>query len=614
MPLNFSLLPNEVLTLIAEYLPLNDLATFIRVSRQLYSLGIRRLLRLAFTFQPRERDSVFEWACENGHLPLVKSLLDLGVSRYLGRLGFDWSFEAAAKNGQTEVIKFLLLESDTPKYLTSRPPGIPPAADAEIPPLHYSILRILLWREDNVSELYDTFCVLRRARDPPDGGTNVSHTPNLLHLAAKRRNAVMARELLRFPYDDVWGENVDDLDMFMHTPLHFAASANASLVVERLVQAKADLGSVDWSGATPLHHAATRGHVDMCELLLNAGANPFVADKNGMTPWHYAEKNAHHKVIELLREKTGVNVPPVQHRHADETSLNFYSRSLDQFLEDGGLDPDLFLEGDSPLQIAVNAQNAAVVQLLLDAGADINQPDDESGDTILHYASAEGYYDMVVLLLDNGADLSAVNDDECMPLHLAADAGHVSVARLLLNAGADSSACDNLDKTPLHYAAAEGNGLVVEALLEAGASVQVHDSFGRSPLLEAADYGYPAVVKRLIAEGANVSAADAFGRTPLHVAASAGHQEVVQLLLDSGADVDAQDDDGFTALHQSGHDGTEGIAEQDVQSYQTAHALQVSFEHRTGSRPLRGNTDEVNTMELTLRSGRVVVERGHRER
>jgi hypothetical protein len=276
---SFNCLPNEVLTLIAEYLAINDLAAFIRVSRQLYSLGIRRLLRLALTFQPQDRDSVFEWACENGRLPLVKSLIDLGVRRYLGTLGFDWSFEAAARNGQTEVIRFLLLETDAPKHLTARLPGIPPTTDAEIPLLHYSILRILLWLDDNAYEVYDAFC---RGKDrvlcgiidlidPLNGGVPASHTPTPLHIAAKRRNVRMANEILGYAYDG-WFD-ADVFDIFMHTPLHFAASANASLIVDQLILAKASLESPDWSGATPLHHAATRGHVDICKFLLNRGAD-----------------------------------------------------------------------------------------------------------------------------------------------------------------------------------------------------------------------------------------------------------------------------------------------------------------------------------------------------
>jgi ankyrin repeat protein len=599
---NFSCLPNEVLTLIAEHLAVNDLAAFIRVSRQLHSLEIRRLLRLALTFQPRDRDSVFEWACENGRLPLVKTLVDLGVSRYLGTLGFDWSFEAAARNGQTEVMKFLLLESDAPEHLAGRLPGPPHTVDG-IPPLHYSILRLLLWCEDDAYKLYDAFCedgdgMLSGIIDPLGDEMPSLHVPTPLHIAAKWRNGRMVEELLGHPYYDCWPE-MELFDIFMRTPLHFAASANASLVVERFLQRNSDLESPDWSGETPLHHAAARGHVNICKLLLDAGADSFIADYNGLTPWHHAEKNAHRQVIELLREKTGGNVPPSQPPLPYKAGEGFYPSALCQFLVDGGLDPGFFSEGDSPLRIAVNVRNTAAVQLLLDAGADINHPDDEFGDTVLHSACADGDCDMVILLLDHGADLSAVNGEECMPLHVAADHGHVAVVRMLLNAGADMSACDSLDRTPLHYAAAWGHDLVVEALLEAGSTVHARDSFGCSPLLKAAEYGHPAIVRRLIAAGANVSAADNHGRTPLHVASSAGHREIVQLLLDKGADAHARDDDGVIALHHAGAAGTDPYPKSD----QDTSSFQASSEGRkAATRPLPRNNNEVTTMEPALRT------------
>jgi len=92
------------------------------------------------------------------------------------------------------------------------------------------------------------------------------------------------------------------------------------------------------------------------------------------------------------------------------------------------------LYGRTALHIGASVGKAESVELLLDAGVDIEAVTD-TGLTPLHIASQRGHLSVAALLLDWGAGACPENDDRNLPIHLAAKSGHVSIIRLLIRHG-----------------------------------------------------------------------------------------------------------------------------------------------------------------------------------
>jgi ankyrin repeat protein len=205
--------------------------------------------------------------------------------------------------------------------------------------------------------------------------------------------------------------------------------------------------------------------------------------------------------------------------------------------------------GRTPLSWAAENGLEAVVQLLLEAKADIESKDNNYGWTPLSWAAKNGHEAVVQLLLEAEADIESRDIYGQTLLSWAARNGHEAVVQLLLEAKADIESKDNhFDQTPLSLAARNGHKAVLQLLLEAKADIESKDIYGQPPLLWAAANGHRAVVQLLLEAKANTESKDNSGRTPLSWAAANGSNAVVQLLLEAKADIESNDNSGLTPL------------------------------------------------------------------
>lgn len=150
--------------------------------------------------------------------------------------------------------------------------------------------------------------------------------------------------------------------------------------------------------------AASNGDLASISLLLTEGANP--DEKLGPhfdRPLQAAAKMGHEAVVNLLLE-CGAEINP----------------------------KDLKDIGVTPLYRAISAGHQRVVELLLDWGANINV--DTFGETALKCAVRTNHKEIVCLLLERGATFTAINDYS-ISLQQAVDEGREAIIGLLVQWG-----------------------------------------------------------------------------------------------------------------------------------------------------------------------------------
>jgi len=184
---------------------------------------------------------------------------------------------------------------------------------------------------------------------------------------------------------------------------------------------------------------------------------------------------------------------------------------------------------DNDLLEAIQAGDVARARLAISLGADVNRRDyPESpgnvrypaGRCMLECAAQDGHTSIVEILLDAGADVNAQDD---FALRSAVTVGRAETAAVLLARGANVHADNDY---ALRIAAAAGDAVLTSLLLSSGA--HVHAEENKALRVAAGTAGSAAVVATLLAHGADARARD---DESLRQATRAGHADVVVALI-----------------------------------------------------------------------------------
>lgn len=225
----------------------------------------------------------------------------------------------------------------------------------------------------------------------------------------------------------------------------------------------------DWPA---LHWAAALGHVNPLLALLRGGAdvNLHAPDGTDSTPLALAVLEVRLEAVRVLLDH-GADpnccfFPRCYNAIALATTTDGGETTLQmgRLLLERGADPNL---GPALWSAAGKRDGVHLVQLLLDYGAVINQPEGHRAETALARAAIYGLENIVRVLLEAGANPNA-RDRRGRTVLMVARKRPTNILRLLLQHGADPSLTDNEGATALDYAQGNDRTEAVELLRTAG--------------------------------------------------------------------------------------------------------------------------------------------------
>jgi ankyrin repeat protein len=234
--------------------------------------------------------------------------------------------------------------------------------------------------------------------------------------------------------------------------------------VKGFVELGADLNAqhVQFFGSSPLSTAAARGHLDVVRYLVEHGADVNRALRNDSTPLTIAAENGHLEVVKYLveygadvnREEIHGNalMCAIQERQitvidylkafASPKQQAMLARRMPEVLRPKAENVPAFR-----LAYACRAGLEPTVRRLLKEGIDVNaRTIGYRGQTPLRLAAKSGHTAIVEMLLEAGADPNLESYDGRTPLM---DVAKPAICRMLLAAGADVNAADDRRRTVL---------------------------------------------------------------------------------------------------------------------------------------------------------------------
>ena len=373
-------------------------------------------------------------ACKNGHLEIVKLLLQKGA---------DVDFEhqsalmAAVEGGNVEVVNLLLEHGANPEATGNE-----------------TVLS-LACEQGSIEVVEVLLPKIQLDREIGSGGTSVNlrgwkfeytHSPlsiavehnnvelvkwfleghanfpmilfGVLLLAITKRNHSMVEVLLQN------GANVNETGEDGMSALMLASDLGESAIVQILLDYGAEVNLKTIRGSTALLVALCKGRnvrpaapgvLKIVELLLDAGADVNLVNKMGFTPLIFAAEWYPEAIKLLLEKKAMIDYKNAKGDCALKRAVHVGNMESARILLEAGAKSDIKDNlGHSLLMTSMNHSKHPIemIKLLLDHGFPIGLLDNEGCDALLS-AVGKHKYEVVEVLLERGADPTLRPDQGC---------------------------------------------------------------------------------------------------------------------------------------------------------------------------------------------------------
>lgn len=229
------------------------------------------------------------------------------------------------------------------------------------------------------------------------------------------------------------------------------------------------LQATDTYGRMPLHYAAQYGFVVICQIIIshmqawglfevsNGIDAPFWQDSEGLAPLHLSVIGGHYLTARVLLESE------------DWRGANDRKAAVRKHMSRSG----------EILALATKSNFVATVQLLAEAGVDLDYQDDQ-GETALHLAARFGHSECAKALL-NSSSVQQANIELAesvfgwTPLFVACVEGHSCIVELLIHAHANLEKVDTSGWTAQEHAALRGHIDIAEKLATSASTTKKLD-------------------------------------------------------------------------------------------------------------------------------------------
>lgn len=369
-------------------------------------------------------------------------------------------------------------------------------------------------------------------------------------------------------------ENVDTnymLSDYDGTALYYAVSYNHIDIVNLLIKAGSNVDFQNYCGYNGLIVALNNGYIDIAKTFILHGANLNHYNKNNENALNIACENGYSEIVRMLIDKNA------DLNNRGENNLDFYIDNNYHY------DDIPNQERYTPLMSAILNNHNDIIEMLINAGADLDAINEYNDDTaiflaidsknlpcILHllkhnvnvnihnssmktpliYAFEHKFYDAVEAIINAGADLDMYDRIGYTIFIHAIEENNESIIRLLIEKNVNINIVSKYSNdSPLLIACKEENLQLVQRLIDLGANIELQNDRMINPLLNVVQSGNLNQLSLLIKKNANINVKNNDGMTPLLLSVLYGHNDLVNVLIDAGADLDAQEyDDLYSAL------------------------------------------------------------------